>query len=234
MLTTTSQFMILADIADWARLIVIGVFIVIWLFNHFLGGKANAKPPQRQQPAMRPQAGAAKPPPDQPQPLAGEIEEFLKRANQKRQDRTRKKPPVKVAAKPIITSVPARRLVQTSTDKQDFEISVSNSVSEHVQKHLDTHEFSDRAEHLVDDIKKGDVDRATHLKQVFDHKLGRLADTSNTRSDQQIKLDTASQVATDAATIAAATPIASMLANPESLRQAIILNELLTRPEHRW
>lgn len=226
------QWTLLAAAEDWLKVIGVLVFIVIWLFNHFVGNSAKAKPQQRQQPMARPQ-GDAKPPAEQPQ-LVGEIEEFLKRANQKRQDRTRKKPAAKVVKPAPAPAAPTRRLVQSSADQQGFEVNVGGSVAEHVQKHLDTREFSNRAEHLIDDIKKGDVERETHLKQVFDHKLGRLADTSNTRSDQQIVKDTATQVATDAAAIAAATPIASMLANPESLKQAVVLNEILSRPEHRW
>jgi hypothetical protein len=61
------------------------------------------------------------------------------------------------------------------------------------------------------------------LKAKFDHTVGTLAS------------ETAAEVAL--VPVAPATPaaqIAAMLSNPDGVRQAIVLNEVLTRPTDRW
>lgn len=230
MLPHFEQFVLFAAL-EWVKFVFLIVFFLVWIFNNLLGDKAKAKarPQQRPQvPPPRPDAAQAERPAGQQQ-LVGEIEEFLQRANQKRQEKVRRKQPAKAAAKPAPPSPPkpARRLTQES---HDFEVTTGQSVAEHVQKHLDTSRFGDRAEHLVDDIAKGDVVREAHRKQVFEHQLGRLADTS-TRAAQPAPPPV---VLTAAEAEAAAVPLAALLANPQSLKQAIVLNEVLARPEHRW
>src|SRR5947207_105594 len=61
---------------------------------------------------------------------------------------------------------------------QGFELRSTQSVADHVQQRLDTRIFGERAAHMVDDLEKQDAQREAHRKQVFDHQLGRLADTS--------------------------------------------------------
>jgi hypothetical protein len=227
------QIVLVAAI-EWVKFILVIVFVLIWIFNNFLGEKVKAKPRPLQRPQVpppQPDVPAADPPAGQQQ-LVGEIEEFLKRATQKRQEKTRRKQPTKVVVKsaPPATSKPARRLVQTSTEDQGFEVNVGGSVAEHVQQHLDTREFTTRAEHLVDDMAKGDVDREAHRKQVFEHKLGRLADTSTSAPESAA----AAAEASKPDLTAVASPLAAILANPQNLKQAIALNEILSRPEHRW
>lgn len=235
MLTNVAQFVLIAAGLEWLKFVFVIVFFLVWIFNNLLSDKAKAKgkPLQRPQvPPPRPDAGEAGAGGGQPQ-LAGEIEEFLKRANQKRQEKVRRKQPAKAAAKPAPPTPPkpARRLVQESSQGQDFEVSTGKSVAEHVQKHLDTRGFTERAEHLMDeDIRKADAEREAHRKQVFEHKVGRLADTSTAEAAP------AGPTAATTATIdaAAAMPLAALLANPQGLKQAIVLNEVLSRPEHRW
>ncbi len=66
----------------------------------------------------------------------------------------------------------------------------------------------------------------SHVHQVFDHQLGKLDHDPTPMSEQR--------------TEGPATPVslgeitAGMLADPLSVRQAIIMYEILARPEHRW
>lgn len=236
MLDHTNQLVLLAGIEVWLKFIFVVVFLLIWVFNNLLSNKKPAARPQPRGPAPPPQPGLPAERPAGPQQLAGEIEEFLERATQKRQEKSRRKPAktVVTAAAPVPPPKPARRLVQSTSENQGFEVTTGEAVAEHVRKHLDNRQFTERAEHLTDDITKSDTQREAHHKQVFEHKLGRLADTSTSQHAQDASDSAASQQATHDASAAAATPIASMLANPESLRQAIVLNEILMRPEHRW
>ncbi len=217
---------------QWLKVVFVILFILIWVFNHLVGEKAKAK--------ARPQRPPIPPPqPDLPgadrrvtqQPLVGEIEKFLMRAKQKQQEKGRRKqtPKVVPAEVPPRSSKPARRLVQTSTRDQDFEVTVGRSVADHVEQHLDTREFAERAAHLVDDVSKNDAEREAHRKQMFEHKLGHLADTSTAAAAFPAA---GGPSRTEAA--AAVVSLASLLADPQNLKQAIVLSEIFSRPEHRW
>lgn len=218
---------------DWVQVLIAIVVFVIWGINHLVSSVGKAKPQQRPRPAP-PRNVVPKNQPAPAQNLSGEIEDFLKRAAQKRQDKSRRKKPEPVVEKKVV--VPPKPVTMLSdTSDQDFEVRTGQSVADHVREHLDNRQFSQRAEHLGDQgINKGDLEREAHRKQVFDHQLGRLADTSNQQSEKILTAQAATRQATTDAAAAAAIPIASMLANPESLKQAVILNEILSRPEHRW
>jgi hypothetical protein len=223
--------LLLAD-AGWIKLIFVAVVFIIWIFNNLVGDKAKAKPRQLQRPVPPPRPIEGAPAEGRPagqQPLVGEIEEFLKRANRKREEKARRKQQPKVAKPaPPAPPKPARRLVDGGSEGQQFEFGTNRSVADHVQQHLNTGQFAERAATLVDeDIAKDDASREAHRKQVFDHKLGSLSDTST----GSVKTAAAAQVA---ASDIGAIPVGALLSNPDSIRQAIILNEILTRPEQRW
>jgi hypothetical protein len=227
------EFLLIAD-AGWIKLIFVAVVFIIWIFNNLMGDKAKAKPRPMQRPMPPPKPTEGVPEAGRQagqQPLVGEIEEFLQRANRKREEKARRKQGSKApkVAKPApVARQPARRLVDGGSESQQFEVTTGRSVAEHVQQHLNTSQFAERAAHMVDDdIAKNDAEREAHRRQVFDHKLGTLSDTSTGAAK-------AATEATAAARDIGAIPIGNLLANPDSLRQAIILNEILTRPEQRW
>jgi hypothetical protein len=76
---------------------------------------------------------------------------------------------------------------------------------------------------IADDVMEA------HLKEVFDHRLGSLQQLDKIAA-------TASAAKKAAADKAIPAPIgfAAMLANSRSLREAIVLNEILKRPDDRW
>ena len=105
------------------------------------------------------------------------------------------------------------------------------SVAESVEKHISTREFSTRAEHLTDDISRQDELRERHLREAFNRKVGSLGGSSGAQ-DQTPASDTQTAVVRGDVTEAAV--IARALADPQNIRQAVILSEIMTRPESRW
>jgi hypothetical protein len=101
------------------------------------------------------------------------------------------------------------------------------SVAEHVQKHLDTRSFEQRASHMTR-VDQADEQMEEHLHKAFDHEVGTLA--------AQAKAKEAANAAAAAATASKVTAggVAAMLKDRNSLRNAIIMQEILRRPEERW
>jgi hypothetical protein len=72
---------------------------------------------------------------------------------------------------------------------------------------------------------------AAHVSKVFEHQLGSFASSSLADSSASAA---SSRDRTATAATAAPIALATLLANPQNLQSAIILNEILQRPEHRW
>ncbi len=81
---------------------------------------------------------------------------------------------------------------------------------------------SQLGQRIIADDQQFDV----QLKAKFDHSVGTLTGSAVTAAEQA--------AAAASATTTPAAQIASMLANPDGVRQAIILNEILRRPSDRW
>jgi hypothetical protein len=101
------------------------------------------------------------------------------------------------------------------------------SVADHVAEHVTSavRQISEEAAHLGDRVAESDRQFNTQLQQKFDHEIGTLGDRHALRvQDQQPA----------AAPVNPAVQIATLLASPDGMRQAMILNEVLRRPEERW
>lgn len=232
---TFQTLLLLKADPSWVKIAIFIVCAIIWVVKHLIDNAKAVPAKNVLKPRPLPPSDVLKPEPvASQQKLAGEIEQFLARANQKRREKGQRKQQARPAVKkpPAPTPKSARRLVEVSRPDRGFEVSSSESIPV-LEQALSTQQFSERAAHMVDDIARGDAAREAHRKQVFDHKLGNLADTSAAQG-ALTAADIAAQQATAAAANAAATPIAAMLANPESLKQAFVLNEILSLPEHRW
>ncbi|HEY4232567.1 MAG TPA: hypothetical protein VGM76_04020 [Lacipirellulaceae bacterium] len=104
---------------------------------------------------------------------------------------------------------------------------LGKSVSEHVADHVTSavRQISDEAERLGERVAAVDRQFDTQLQQKFDHEIGTLGDRYASRvQDQQPA----------AAAVNPAVLIANLLGSPDGMRQAIVLNEVLRRPEERW
>ena len=99
---------------------------------------------------------------------------------------------------------------------------------------LENRHLSERAATLVSPVERADENVADHLHSVFDHGLGSLSSGAPGGAaappDQSYF---AGGAALPAAQVGAA-GFAALLANSQNLAQAIVLNEILQRPEHNW
>ncbi len=228
---------------DLWSLVVPIVFFIIYALNHLLSAKGN-RPPART-PQRRPPEQAQRPPrPPQPQgqpadPLTGgpsqlnaEIEQFLKRATERRGDRAVReraanvKPPPKAPQKPLRDT---RR--EQPLDVEPLAQRELSSVAASVEKHMADRGFTSRAEHLADDIVRADQQMESHLQKAFGHRVGTLPDSAP-KASATPATDSVPQVVEGISPVAAG--VVAILADPKNIRQAIVLSEILERPEHRW
>jgi hypothetical protein len=239
-IVTTSALVPLAAGDDWMKLIIPLVFLVIYVINHLLASaktKPAAPPPAR--PARKPPMGERTPRPPQQVPaepstqqaeLNAEIEQFLKRAEARRGEGQRRgqaakavKAPAKPAAKQPPQPPTPRREPRTRRGFGD--------VAESVEKHLGHRGFESRTEHLADDIVRADQQMEDHLQKAFSRKVGTLDDSGDASKAPLTDAQTAAVLADGPS---AETGIAIVLANPQTLKQAVVLTEIFARPEHRW
>jgi hypothetical protein len=129
----------------------------------------------------------------------------------------RQQPPVRGQ-----TRAPKPRTIAATQDEWEK----SEDVATHVRKHLDAQEFERRTGSMGQLAELDDtVDE--HVEQVFDHRLGTLVDQGvTTEADSTGAVTTEPGVA-----VVAAAGIAEVLADPASLRNAIILQEILRPPQ---
>jgi hypothetical protein len=213
---------------------LIPVIFVIILAVRSLAALVNAgnqNPPNRRPIVPRPAAD------DNPNdPLKGEIEEFLKRVSNRRDGQNpqgqgqarpsqakpqpgRRSPPPPPGERrkrptPVIVARTAAPPAVPVEEQQQ-------SVAEHVKRFLSTTEFEQRSEKL-DTIAAKERQFEQQVQQTFTHQLGSLRPTAE---------------ATAAAAAEQKPPVARMvvpLLSGLAIRNAIIMNEVLTRPEHRW
>jgi hypothetical protein len=228
--------LIAVDIWAW---LAPAVFLLIYLLNHLLANKdpaARQREAQQRRRAAPPGERPLNPKPQPPQPqgqaqLNAEIEQFLKRANERRLEKARRADPVRTpiaAPKPAAPPPPREKPVDVvPLEHRDFD-----SVAASVEQHLGGRGFNERAAHMVDDIVEADEERARHLKQVFEHRLGNL--DSGAAIARQAPADVEAAPLTREDPAATAKALAGILANQQNIRQAIVLKEILERPVDRW
>ncbi len=108
------------------------------------------------------------------------------------------------------------------------------SVAAHVSEHLSAAKFAPVSQELGKDVTDLDSKIQRHLQEKFDHRLGRLAGMGGESAAAQTAVDLEAPQLSAAAASAGAAQLAALLANPASLRQAVVLTEIINRPESRW
>jgi hypothetical protein len=159
--------------------------------------------------------------------MSGDIEEFLRRAAQRRAKQRAPAPkPVPPRPRP---SQPYDAEVIDDVEIIDDMMS-RDSVASHVEEHMQGHVFDEQVSHLGENVDRSDDKMEEHLQQVFEHNIGKLGAKTSAASDSSLDDDSPGQqqVASEP------TNYLALLQNPESIRQAIILNEILARPTERW
>jgi hypothetical protein len=204
---------------------------VIYAVNQIVNRERKGQQPKPARPAPRraaPDPNAKRAPaPGRPaaspktDPLLAEIQKFLKQSNPEKRAPGRPQQP---ASRPVRVEPILVRGTQAAAD------AVGRPLD---SRHLDTTGFGTRAAQMTDDLKRGDAEREEHFQQTFTHKLGRLTDTS---------VAGAKAIAPDAPPVSTVptvpVPLSDWLPLPttkiEDLRRAVMMNEILQRPEHRW
>lgn len=211
-------------------IIVVLLFFVLPAVAKALLNKQQANP---QQPGNKPR-------PQADRTVQQEIEEFIRRAtgqqNQPQagpakagQARPPKKPRPKLKAQPPRAPAPPAKQ-EASAEAEVVEAGPGGGrVSQHVRKHLDAQEFRQRTARLGSEVALADEKIEGHQQAVFEHKLGHL-DRGGARKVEAAAVPPTTQIELSGA----AQLLASMLAHPDNLRQAIVLSEIFQRPEHRW
>ena len=194
--------------------------------------KPVGKPQQRPLPGQQPRPQRQKP----ADRLESEIEDFLRRAA-----RGKDKP---VDAEVIEPGRGRQRMVQQKkkVSNQIKRAPLRESVADHVDSHMKSDPVGRDSSRLGQSVAD-EIDRIEdHVHDVFDHKLGSLKETKPAVTNEKADIDdrgTDSSVWEDVGvkqqraadeTARRNTEILEMLRSPHNIRQAIIMAEVLKRP----
>lgn len=178
--------------------------------------------------------------------MPDEVEEFLRRVAQMRaqaeaqqraqQQRPRQQQPPQRPAPPPPPQRPPARLVPASPPDSVYEVITEaevvdaelaeqgDRVGRQVARDLrGTEAIAEHTRHLGEEVDQADDKLEAHLHQVFDHQLGRLKKTATDAP--------APPAPSDRPPAYSAANIAQLLLSPDNIRNAIILGEILKRPD---
>ncbi len=151
-----------------------------------------------------------------------QIDEFLRRAAQRRGGQA--------AAAASAAPLPAEIIA-------DDDAPVGGRVGQQVQKFLDTSEFGRRSAELGGDVAKTDQQFTQQVGQAFSGEVSRLASRPGEAAQpvEVIDVEVAgpeylSRPTLDALPLAGS-GLAELLGSPENIAQAVIMSEILRRPE---
>lgn len=177
--------------------------------------------------------------------MARDIEEFLRKAAERRRQQQQKKqraperpqrvreiirdaevvePDIvyseEVKPKPRPKPRQAEKSKPRTLVKKDM---WQQSVSEHVRTHIDSTDIASHADHLGDRIQDVDDQVAARIKRKFNHDVGHLDELPSVQDDKvaTVTKENVSHIAAD---------LIKMLRSPNSVRQAIMISEILKRP----
>ncbi len=156
--------------------------------------------------------------------MADDITEFLRRAAIRRAQMLKQQKQQARQQGGVISPADSEVVVAEVIEK-----SARSSISkmeQQVARDIDTSAFAQRADRLGDVPEQADERMGEHLHTKFDHKLGNIAPPTEAVMGE-ITAGTETRVAQSH-------PLLDLLQNAQSLRSAIILGELLRRPEQHW
>jgi hypothetical protein len=146
--------------------------------------------------------------------LLREAAEQQAAAGRPQQPRRPRRPPP--AAEPVVDA--------EVLDENDLEVIAEPAPAKIGSRHLDTTDVSEHAEHLGYQLSQTDERLEDRLHKAFDHDLTSVSDG----------LGGLPETPSSDAAGAAAGEIVAMLREPSNVRNAILLAEIINRPEHRW
>jgi hypothetical protein len=210
---------------EWLKLIVPIVMFSVWVLNRLLGGDS----PAAKQAKARQQARAKPPqPPADKQRVEDEVGEFLRRAAQQRAGKDNRA--LAPANQPLRPPKPSRKsLAATSPDRPPAAPEPVRAAGKPGSLAASTADaFGDRklTERVVGptDVQQAVDAMQSHVAETFGHRVGSLAGSARSEPAP----------ANAPASAAVANEVAAMLRDPQSIREAIVISEILRRPVERW
>ena len=201
---------------DLIRVVVVVIIFIIAGVSQLVAKLRQIPPPEKRPLPPRPA------PPD----VIGEIEQFLQRAAE------RQRSPKGVRRVAAEQASPAAKPVQAELVAEQ---PIGDQVGEHVTKYLDEQDFSRREVELGKEVAQADRQIDQRLHQTFDHRVSQLAAVPGEAAAPPVAYEPPDLVGASAdIPDTFATGLLELVGNPDSLRQAIILSEILHRPEERW
>lgn len=183
--------------------------------------------------------------------MARDIEEFLRKAAERRAAQQKGQRPVtpNLPGRPAPGTsrpVPAEDVIDLAEEPDPFP--AGQSVAEHVRQHIDSGaaEISQHARQLGREVGESGQKTRQRIQQNLDHDLGQLSggqakgrDRSRQKQSQQSPSGQAAGSARtplnlppeNAPPVITSVGLGQLLRSPQSIRQAIIVSELLKRPE---
>ena len=215
-----------ADWFDVIKALAPLFFILYWVLSNFVGGKKGQQAPGQRRPVRAPPPARPVNPPVAGGSLQDEFQEIRRRAEALANQRPNQPPPV---VRPTKDETPRRRRRPLS-ERPSTAPSVAQAAPEprkigHLADALaQREERLATAEIRLTAIERGDAERERHRHQTFDHRLGQLSDVQT----QEAGAPAPQQPVSPAASIAA------LMRSAGGVQQAVILGEILNRPEGRW
>jgi hypothetical protein len=210
--------------AEWIKLVIPIVMFSIYILNMLLG----AKSPAAKQARARQQARVNPPPPPaaDKQRVEDEVGEFLRRAAQQRSGKENRPAPAAQAAKPPkparkpLADTAASREIATPTAVEGRPRTLATSIT-------DSYAQRNRPERVAasSEVTQAVDSMESHLAQTFDHSLGAMSGSGSSTGGEKTAATPPSSTANE---------LVAMLRDPQSIREAIVISEVLRRPEERW
>lgn len=246
-----ANIVFLADFEDVVKVVVALLFVVFWILGQLGDLKKPKKAVQPGRKAPRGDVPPRVPPqgfpdqqaqPDQADPLRRKVEEMLQQAArgseaelEARQLEERRRaaaqqvelqPSIELLvddAPPVAKKTVARTVAQTTIQTTPAQPLRSRLPPRRRRPAAGPRAIQERVSRLGAEVALADDKIEARLEAKFGHDLGRLRDTHDDDAYEHT-----------VATNVAANQIAALLSDPQSIRQAILLQEILKRPEDRW
>jgi hypothetical protein len=213
------------DAGDLIAIAIVILFFVVPAVLQLLSKlQGPPRPPAGRRPAARPPARPA------PKNVQDEIADFLRRAAQGRAAGA--PPPRRPAARPVqaqpVREVPVEAEVLPGAP-------LGQEMRDHVRQYLDSADFARQRAELGRELTEAEDLLAAQLQEKFGHELGRLGRTPReSAAGAQVVEAPEPDDRIGELPPTAAVGLPALLATAEGLQQAIIIHEIIERPEHRW
>jgi hypothetical protein len=219
---------LIADVGDLIGFLIFLLFLIISV----VGSLANKWRQMQEEAARRARQPRPQRPPRQPRPLDDEIADFLRTAGERREGGKPRPsggppgapPPRPAATRPSQPPTPPPR----PRTEEPLEVKPLETGPRRLAEELATRTLtSGSLGHLSSDVAQADDRLESRLRQTFAHDLSTLS------AKPSVSPSSPAEPATPLPPTAAA-GLTALLASGANLRNAVILSEIINRPEHRW